>query len=111
MNDKLEWVSRTDDSLGYDIRSYNVDEKREMYIEVKTTTGSSTSPFYISENEIDKSRELKDKYYIYRLYKMDRHNPENVDYFVLQGDVSTNQHVTIEKQNCRVIINNSTEKL
>ena len=75
LNDKLEWVSRTDDSLGYDIRSYNVDEKREMYIEVKTTTGSSTTPFYISENEIDKSRELKDKYYIYRLYKMDRHNP------------------------------------
>ena len=26
LNDKLEWVSRTDDSLGYDIRSYNVDE-------------------------------------------------------------------------------------
>lgn len=42
---------------------------------------------------------------------MDRHNPENVDYFVLQGDISKNQHVTIEKQNCRVIINNSTEKL
>lgn len=111
LNDKLEWVSRTDDSLGYDIRSYNVDEKREMYIEVKTTTGSSTTPFYISENEIDKSRELKDKYYIYRLYKMDRHNPKNVDYFILQGDISTNQHVTIEKRNCRVIINNSTEKL
>ena len=97
--------------MGYDIRSYNVDEKREMYIEVKTTTGSSTTPFYISENEIDKSRELKDKYYIYRLYKMDRHNPKNVDYFILQGDISTNQHVTIEKRNCRVIINNSTEKL
>ena len=111
LNDKLEWVSRTDDSLGYDIRSYNVDEKREMYIEVKTTTGSSTTPFYMSENEIDKSRELKDKYYIYRLYKMDRHNPKNVDYFILQGDISTNQHVTIEKRNCRVIINNSTEKL
>lgn len=110
LKDKLEWVSRTDDSLGYDIRSYNVDEKREMYIEVKTTTGSSTSPFYISENEIDKSRELKDKYYIYRLYKMDRHNPENVDYFVLQGDISKNQHVTIEKQNCRVIINNSKDE-
>lgn len=42
---------------------------------------------------------------------MDRHNPKNVDYFILQGDISTNQHVTIEKRNCRVIINNSTEKL
>lgn len=28
LNDKLEWVSRFDDSLGYDIRSYDIDAKK-----------------------------------------------------------------------------------
>lgn len=104
LNDKLEWVSRYDDSLGYDIRSYDVDKKKEMYIEVKTTTGSATTPFYMSENEVVQSKKLGEKYYLYRLYKMDRCKPENVDYYILNGDISKNSDVSIEMQGYKVVI-------
>lgn len=98
LKDKIEWVSRTDDSLGYDIRSYDVDKGTDIFIEVKTTTGSGTTPFYMSENELKKSSELKEQYLLYRLYKMDRHKPLNVDFFVLNGDLRMNENVSVEKQ-------------
>lgn len=109
LNDKLEWVSRYDDSAGYDIRSYDVDKKAEIYIEVKTTTGSATTPFYMSENEIAQSGKLGEQYYLYRLYKMDRHKPENVDFFVLQGNISENVNVSIEMQGYKVVISKEND--
>lgn len=103
LKDKLEWISRTDDSVGYDIRSYDVDRKEEIYIEVKTTTGNAVTPFYMSENEIIQSKKLGEQYYLYRLYNMNRHKPESVDYFILQGDIGSNPNVTLEKQDYRVV--------
>lgn len=104
IKDKLEWISRTDDSIGYDIRSYDVDKNEEMYIEVKTTTGNAATPFYMSENEVVQSKKLGKQYYLYRLYKMDRHKPENVDFFILQGDITENTNVSIEMQDYKVAI-------
>ncbi len=104
LKDKLEWVSRFDDSLGYDIRSYDVDAKKEICIEVKTTTGSAVTPFYMSENEVEQSKKLGEQYYLYRLYKMDRCKPENVDYYILNGDISKNADVRIEMQGYKVVI-------
>lgn len=104
LNNKLEWVSRFDDSLGYDIRSYDVENQQEMYIEVKTTTGSATTSFYMSDNEILQSKKLGEQYYLYRLYKMDRYKPENVDYYILNGDISKNADVSIERQGYKVVI-------
>ena len=104
LNNKLEWVSRFDDSLGFDIRSYDVEKQQEMYIEVKTTTGSATTPFYMSENEIIQSKKLGEQYYLYRLYKMDRYKPENVDYYILHGDICKNTDVSIEMQGYKVVI-------
>lgn len=104
LNNKLEWVSRYDDSLGYDICSYDIDTKKKMYIEVKTTTGSATTAFYMSENEVIQSKKLGEQYYLYRLYKMDRYKPENVDFFILQGDITKNTDVSIEMQDYKVII-------
>ncbi len=104
LNDKIEWVSRYDDSAGYDIRSYDVDKKTVMYIEVKTTTSSATTPFYMSENEVAQSKELGEQYYLYRLYKMDRHKPGNVEFFVLQGDIGNNSNVSVEMQDYKVVI-------
>ena len=63
LKDKIEWVSRTDDSLGYDIRSYDVDKGTDIFIEVKTTTGSGAIPFYMSENELNKVRKDEMNYY------------------------------------------------
>lgn len=104
LNSKLEWVSRFDDSLGYDIRSYDIEAKKEIYIEVKTTTGNATTPFYMSENEVAQSKKLGEQYYLYRLYKMDRCKPEIVDYYVLNGDISKNADVSIEMQGYKVVI-------
>lgn len=104
LNNKLEWVSRFDDSSGYDIRSYDVENQQEMYIEVKTTTGNATTPFYMSENEIIQSEKLGEQYYLYRLYKMDRYKPENVDYYILNGDISKNVNVSMEMQGYKVVI-------
>ncbi len=61
-------------SLGYDILSYDNDGA-ERYIEVKSTTsGLSHEQFYISANEIEKSKKLNN-YYLYFVFKIDK-NPE-----------------------------------
>lgn len=97
LKDKLEWVSRTDDSIGYDIRSYDIENKKSLYIEVKTTVNGATTPFYMSENELEQSRKLAEQYVVYRLYGMDRHKPKDVKYFILQGDIRDNPHVRVNK--------------
>ena len=64
----LEWESKVDDSLGYDILSYELDGT-PRYIEVKTTKGnrSNSFSFYISHNELEKSKVLKN-YWIYQVF-------------------------------------------
>jgi hypothetical protein len=58
------------DGLGYDIRS--LDElKKEIFIEVKATSGSFNTPFYISRNELYCSQKHPEKYRLYRLYDFD----------------------------------------
>lgn len=55
------------DGYGYDIESFDLfDEKvKKIFIEVKTTSGDSNTPFFMSQNEINVSREKGDKYRIY----------------------------------------------
>jgi len=55
------------DGIGYDIKSYTIDGD-EMFIEVKATRGPFDSTFYITRNELVKSRQASDSYYLYRLY-------------------------------------------
>ena len=64
----IEWESKVDDSLGYDILSYELDGT-PRYIEVKTTKGnrSNSFSFYISHNELEKSKVLKN-YWIYQVF-------------------------------------------
>ncbi|MGB4588968.1 MAG: DUF3883 domain-containing protein [Clostridiaceae bacterium] len=104
LKNKIEWISRSDDSLGYDIKSYDVEKEEPIFIEVKTTVGVSNTPFFISENELKASEKLNNQYYLYRLYQMNRRKPEKVEFFILQGDISQNKNVEIESQNSRVII-------
>lgn len=58
----------------------------------------------MSENEVEQSKKLGEQYYLYRLYKMDRCKPENVDYYILNGDISKNVDVRIEMQGYKVVI-------
>ena len=62
-------MSISDDSFGYDIKSFNEDGS-PRYIEVKTTTDDHKSPFYITENEITAMENLEN-YFIYRVYNFD----------------------------------------
>lgn len=49
--EKVRWIARDDgDGAGFDVLSFSMDG-RERWLEVKTTNGPSTTPFWISENE------------------------------------------------------------
>lgn len=64
---KIRHVSKEDgDGSGYDILSFFLDGK-EKYIEVKSTTKSLETPFYISRNELGLLQEHQDKSFIYRI--------------------------------------------
>lgn len=65
---RVRWVSQDDgDGAGYDILSFEPDG-RERYVEVKTTVGGISTPFYISKNEIEFSRERPDNFKLIRLF-------------------------------------------
>lgn len=95
LENKLDWVSRYDDSAGYDIKSYDVELKKEMLIEVKTTTGKALTPFFISNIELITSHDNPENYYIYRLYDLDKSDAKNVNYYILEGDLMQNLEIEI----------------
>jgi hypothetical protein len=64
---KVRHVSAEDgDGLGYDILSF-FENGREKYIEVKSTTASLSSPFYLSRNELGFLKEHEEDAFIYRV--------------------------------------------
>lgn len=56
------------DGLGYDVLSFTEDGEHK-FIEVKTTTGDVSTPFYMSANEIDFSVQNSKNYYLYRIFE------------------------------------------
>ncbi|MGL5813155.1 MAG: DUF3883 domain-containing protein [Aeromonas sp.] len=44
----------------------------EKFIEVKITAGLASTPFYISENEVNVSRQLKERFWLYRVHSYSR---------------------------------------
>lgn len=69
---KVRWVSKEDgDGAGYDILSYDRNGDKRL-LEVKTTNGPETTPFWISRNELEVSEENRDEYRIARLYHFSR---------------------------------------
>jgi len=74
------------DGLGYDILSYN-EQGKEIFIEVKTTTRNYNTPFFITRNELVRSKQDSDKYFLYRLYDFDDTN-NKAKYYKRQGDLT-----------------------
>ncbi len=74
------------DGLGYDIQSFDVDGN-EIYIEVKTTLKGIDTPFYITNNELNASCELKKRYYLYRLYDVNIQK-ESIKFYTLNGPLN-----------------------
>lgn len=69
---RVEHVSATrGDGLGFDILSYEEDE-RERYIEVKTTAFGRLTPFFVTRNELRYSLEKSSDYHLYRVFSFRR---------------------------------------
>ena len=91
---EVEWTSKEKgDGLGYDIRSFDAQRDRELFIEVKTTNSGKHQPFFITENEVEFSRKEKRQYKLYRVYNF-RAAPR---LFQLPGAVD--QHVHLSARN------------
>lgn len=66
---KVRWVSQEDgDGAGYDIRSFDT-SGHERLIEVKTTRGPSTTPFFLTSNERSLADERPTEFRIFRVYE------------------------------------------
>lgn len=69
---KVRWVAEEDgDGAGYDILSFD-HAGRERLVEVKTTLGSQTTPFFLTRNEHALSEERTDAFKLMRLYAFAR---------------------------------------
>lgn len=101
--EKIKWISKEDDSTGYDIVSFDIREfnnVREKYIEVKSTEENDTNTFYISANELKAMESLKRQYFIYRVYNVKSDNPK---VFVLGYDDFKNKiDLTVESYVARI---------
>ena len=69
---RVRWVAEEDgDGAGYDILSFS-NQGKERLLEVKTTNGPATTPFWISENERRVSEDRRDAFRLTRLYNFSR---------------------------------------
>lgn len=96
--DEIEWISQKDDSKGYDIISFDIINKNKIqkrHIEVKSTEENATKDFYISKNEIKAMNELKNQYFIYRIYKLKTRKPK---LFILEYEDFKNK-IKLEVEN------------
>lgn len=85
---EVEWSSEDrGDGLGYDVRSFAVEngvaKDEEHFIEVKTTNSGKYQPFLITDNELAFSNEFSQSYSLYRVYSF----KERARLFQLRGTV------------------------
>lgn len=83
---QVEHIAQSDSAAGYDILSFDLDGGAK-FIEVKTTTGPASTPFYISLNEVNFSQQHQGKFWLYRVYNYSREE-NSAEFFVKNGDVS-----------------------
>ncbi|NWA20323.1 DUF3427 domain-containing protein [Serratia liquefaciens] len=81
---KIERVSLTDCSAGYDIKSFD-ESGSSILIEVKTTRGGLHTPFYISSNEVNVSSDNAERYFLYRVYELNLKNNSCSMYIKMGG--------------------------
>tara|TARA_R110002074_G_scaffold298257_1_gene469825 strand:+ start:3894 stop:5570 length:1677 start_codon:yes stop_codon:yes gene_type:complete len=83
LSKKVQWVARDiGDGLGYDIKSFT-ETGKEIYLEVKTTSGGINMPFFVSRNEADVSAIKLESYRLVRVF--DFHKAPK--FFVLIGSL------------------------
>jgi hypothetical protein len=73
--DSVSWVSKTNETSPYDIRSLD-DDGQVIYIEVKSTkVADPNAQFWISRAELELARSKRGRYYIYRVTDTDTEAP------------------------------------
>jgi hypothetical protein len=88
--ERVEHVSQTKgDGLGYDVLSFDTDGK-ERFIEVKTTAFGKETPFFVTRNELDFSKDASDNFVLCRLFEF-RQTPR---LFALKG--ALDQHCSLD---------------
>jgi hypothetical protein len=71
---KVRWVAQEDgDGAGYDIHSFDP-SGRDRLIEVKTTRGPRTTPFFLTRNERSLADERPDAFRLFRVYEFSAGN-------------------------------------
>jgi Domain of unknown function (DUF3883)/Domain of unknown function (DUF3427) len=80
------------DGAGHDVKSFDT-EGNPKYIEIKTTKGSASTPFFISPNELEYSKQHPEGYHLYRLCEFDP-VAKTGKVIVLRGDLSTQLNIT-----------------
>lgn len=86
----VKQVSVVSDTYGFDLESYTKDKSgkiQKIYIEVKTTSSKVDIEFFVSKNEINKSNELDERFWIYRVYDCYSSQPK---FYRAQGRIDTN---------------------
>lgn len=67
--DRVEHIAaNVGDGAGFDIRSFE-ENGEDRLIEVKTTAYGKQTPFFLSRNEVDVSRERASRYHLYRVFR------------------------------------------
>lgn len=87
------------DGAGFDVESVEPNGIPK-YIEVKTTVGGINTPFLLTINELNFSRQFYANYYLYRIYDFDR-KTKSGKLFILRGDISKNIVMEPTQFNCR----------
>ena len=84
---KVKHVSKNEgDGLGYDILSFDL-KGNKKFIEVKTTKGNLKTTFFVTKNELEKSKLEKDNYFLYRVYNFNE-NSESAKLLIIRGELT-----------------------
>jgi len=68
LSGKIRWIADEEgDGAGYDVLSF-APTRQERLLEVKTTNGSARTPFFLSRNELEVSKERQEDWRIYRVH-------------------------------------------
>mgnify|MGYP003675488300 CR=1 FL=1 len=94
--EEVEWSSsERGDGLGYDVRSFDPQRDDELFIEVKTTNSGKYQPFFITDNEVEFSKEQSAQYFLYRVFDF-KHKAR---IYQLKGAID--QYVHLQPKNFR----------
>lgn len=85
--DQIKHISKNEgDGTGFDIQSFDR-QGNKIFIEVKTTKGRQNSTFFVTRNELERSKKEQGNYYLYRVYHFNEET-ETAKLLIIKGDLT-----------------------